>query len=247
MVAIIASCLLALGLQRRRVQAESARVDAESARDLGRLLHTLMAHDLRAPLTLARQALDAIQTPLRHGTPVDVALLADVDARLERSLRAIQIVLDSARSELDEPEQLFVPVPIVDVGREIRDEVASFEAEAAGRGKDLRLGLPPDPLRAGVDPAIVRQSLAILIDNALRYADPGPIRIGAAVENGELLVTIGDSGPGLTGRRVAATRSGEGLGLKLCGLMAERAGGALEIARDDETGTEFVLRLPDSG
>jgi K+-sensing histidine kinase KdpD len=244
LVVIIASCLLALLLQRRRLQAEAARADAESARDLGRLLHSLMAHDLRAPLALARQALGAVEHPLRSGLPVDLGLVADADARLKRSLRTTQLVLDSARAELTRTEEATSIAPLVDAAREIREEVASFEEEARGRRMELSLELAEADLAARIDPAVLRQSVAILVDNALRHAVPGVLRIAAVHEGAELLVSVRDCGPGLTRRRAEAHGAGEGLGLRLCELLAQRAGGRLEVARDDENGTEFVLRLP---
>jgi signal transduction histidine kinase len=243
MVAIVSSCALSLLLQRRRLQAEAARTEAESARDLSRLLHSLMAHDLRAPLSLAHEALEAVEQPLRSGGAVDLDLISEVDARLRRSLRTTQLVLDSARAELTGATTAEGDIPRVDVCREIREEVASFEEEARGGRKELDLDLPPE-LLAQVDPSVLRQSVAILVDNAVRHAAPGPVRISAACRDNHLFVSILDSGPGLSHRQAQAVGAGEGLGLSLCKLLAQRAGGSLQIRRDDESGTEFVLQLP---
>ena len=244
MVAIAASGGLSLLLQRRRLDAEAARADAESARDLGSLLHSLMAHDLRAPLTIARQALGAVEQPLRSGMPVDLALLTDADTRLKRSLRATQLVLDSARAELARTHRTQSDSPLVDVCGDIRDEIASFQDEALARRMELTLDLPPDGLPARIDPAVLRQSVAILVDNALRHALPGIVRIAVRRHDADLLLSVTDSGPGLTRRRLEQSTRGEGLGLRLCELMAQRAGGDLRVARDDDAGTEFRLRLP---
>lgn len=249
-VTIAVSSILALILQRRRMDAEGARIDAEgaradaeSARDLSRLLHSLMAHDLRSPLALARDTLGSIERPLRSGTPVDLELVAEVDARLRRSLRAIQLVLDSARGELTDPSER-VARPRVDAGAEIRDEVAAFAEEAHRSAKELHCDLPAGSL-ARVDPAVLRQSVAILIDNAIRYAVPGPIRVSATVDERAVHVHVRDSGPGLSRRRAeGGSGSGEGLGLRLCALLAQRAGGALDVVRDADDGSELALRLP---
>lgn len=243
-VAIGTSGIIALILQRRRVDAEAARRDAESARDLSRILHSLMAHDLRSPLALARDTLGAVLQPLRSGSSVDVELIADVDARLRRSLRAIQLVLDSARAELGPSGDAAATAPI-DVNRDVIEEVASFVEEASASGKELRLELPERPLCARVDSTVLRQSVAILVDNAIRYAVPGPVWIEAGGDGHDVFIRVRDSGPGLSSRRAQSrSDSGEGLGLKLCAMLAQRAGGDLAVARDDVSGTEFVLWLP---
>lgn len=244
-VAIAVSGVLALILQRRRLEAEAARGEAESARDLSRLLHSLMAHDLRSPLALARDAFAAVEGSSRSGVPLDLELISDVDARLGRSLRAIQLVLDAARTGIEPSCTDGSVAPAVDVAREVREEVAAFEDEARTRGKALVVDVSRGAAAARIDPSVVRQALGILVDNAIRYSVPGLIRVTVTPVAAHVNVSVCDSGPGLTWHRSrSGGRSGEGLGLKLCELLVQRAGGALEVARDDESGTEFVLRLP---
>lgn len=243
--AIAASAVLALMLQRRRIDAETARRDAESSRDLSRVLHSLMAHDLRSPLALARDALAAVDGPLRSGMPVDLEMIAEVDARLGRSLRSIQLVLDAARTDLEPSRANGSVAPVVDVCREVREEFFAFEDEARAHGKSLVLDLGRGTAPARVDPSVVRQALGILVDNAIRYAEPGPVQVAVTPVKGHVHVSVRDSGPGLTRHRSRpGARAGEGLGLRLCGLLVQRAGGTLAVARDDDRGTEFVLVLP---
>jgi signal transduction histidine kinase len=204
-----------------------------------------MAHDLRAPLALARQAIEAVERPIRSGEPVDLSLITDVDARLRRSLRTIQLVLDSARGELAAPAR--AEPTLINVSAEVRDEVASFAEEARSRGKELRAVPPGADVLARLDAAVLRQSLAILLDNAIRYSVPGLIQITVTSAAGQVVIGVRDEGPGLTRRQNPTGGSGEGLGLQLCALLARRSGGTLSVARDAEDGTEFVLRLPASG
>lgn len=87
--------------------------------------------------------------------------------------------------------------------------------------------------------------LAILIDNAVRYADPGTVRVEASVEGSGLAVRVADGGPGITQHRVKHPSSGgSGLGLQLCRALVVCAGGSFETERDGADGTTFVLRLP---
>lgn len=245
-VLLLPACTaLALLLQRRRLEAERARDEALAASELNRLLMSLLAHDLRSPLAVSDQAFGYVEDSLGAARSIDRALIGDVRARLRRSLRAIDIVLGLARAHA-EP----AAVPSEGGGRatphvraEIEAEVASFAHEAEVRGKTLVAELDGvGGARLAADVLVLRQALAILLDNAIRYADAGPVRVRAATRGCALHVHVEDGGPGLSAPRREG--GGAGLGLKLCHALVRRAGGALELARDGADGTEFLLRLP---
>ncbi|HEV2130829.1 MAG TPA: ATP-binding protein, partial [Longimicrobiaceae bacterium] len=123
-------------------------------------------------------------------------------------------------------------------------EIASFRQEAQVRRKELltRFEAVSDG-HYRVNGLVLRQALAILVDNAIRYAVPGPIRISACASGRELTVRVEDTGPGLSARRQSGS-GGSGIGLELCRSLVRRAGGSLELERDSPDGTSFVLRLP---
>jgi|GEM_PF-2893083 len=219
---------------------DSARADGET----NRLLLSLLAHDLRSPLVLADQGLQYVEESVSGGYPIDRSLLADLRARLQRSLRAIGLVLTLARSEAEDATPAEAePVALRDT---IGAEVASFRYEAEARGKWL-IGelddLPADPFL--VDTLVLRQGIAIAVDNAIRYADPGPIRVRAWLASSALEVRVEDSGPGLGSTEADPDRAhGSGLGLRLCSALLRRAGGSLDVERDSPAGTVIALRIP---
>lgn len=232
--------------QRRRLDTEHVRDEALSQSDLNQLLMSLLAHDLRSPLSLASQAFEYVEHAVRGGNPVDPLLIADTRARLQRSLRAINIVLSVARQESDEHFHGDAR-RVTDLRREIEAEAASFAAEAASHGKTLALELDGVTAEShgATDGLVLRQVLAILLDNAVRYADPGPVRVLASAQGGRLTVRVEDSGPGISAHQGSGADShGAGLGLKLCHALAARAGGALVVERDGPDGTTFALSLP---
>jgi signal transduction histidine kinase len=244
-----ASAVLAILLQRRRLEAVRARDAAVAASELNRLLMSLLAHDLRSPLSVSNQAFEYVEQAVAEGRSIDSSLLADVRARLRRSLRAIEIVLDLARAELPSSNGTSPADALrsVQVREEIEAEVASFRHEAEVRNKRLvaeldRLGSQPYT----VDALVLRQALAILLDNAIRYAVPGPVRVSADTSATSLIVRVRDSGPGYSARQ-GASSDGSGLGLKLCRSLLVRAGGRLDIERDAPDGTTFALHLPIAG
>ena len=246
---LVVTTPIAFLLQQRRLEAIAGRNEALSERDLNRLLMSLLAHDLRSPLTVASEGFKYVEEALVEGRPIDRVLLTDVRARLRRSLRAIDVVLNLARSELNAADESSSPKPTlpVHIADELRAEIDSFADEATLRRKALVVDLHDIEDRACVvDGMALRQAVAILVDNAIRHAVPGTIRISAGLSPSMLTVRIADCGPGLSTSRAQApsAASGSRLGLELCRSMLGRAGGSLVVERDGEDGTTFAIHLP---
>jgi signal transduction histidine kinase len=96
-----------------------------------------------------------------------------------------------------------------------------------------------------------------LVDNALRYPRPGQaprVRVDATREGDAVRVTVEDEGRGFSAGQEAYASlrfsepgrvSGAGLGLATVRLVAEGAGGSMEIGnRDNPRGARVVVRLP---
>ena len=245
---IVASGAVALMVQRHRRNADEALRSALSARDTNRLLMSLMAHDLRAPLVAASQALEYVERSAATGTPLDAELVGDTRLRLRRNLRVIEEVLQVARGDIRQSES-FTPAPArssVTVAQEVEREAASFTGEAEAAGKQIVVRAEGvRSVEMGLDALVLRQVLAILLDNAIRYARPGPLWVDAELGAGEVLVSVTDTGPGLSARPGAkAGLAGSGIGLELCRALAARVGGSLELELDSEHATRFCLHLP---
>jgi signal transduction histidine kinase len=244
---IAASGAVAVLLQRHRMTAERALDAALSARDTNRLLMSLMAHDLRAPLVAASQALEYVERSAATGAPLDAELVGDTRLRLRRNLRVIELVLQVARSDIRQAESARQPDhPRVRIADEIERETASFAGEAEACGKQIVLTVEPvRDVEMGFDGLVLRQVLAILLDNAIRHARPGPVTVEAQLKRRQVVVSVTDTGPGLSARsRPDASAGGSGIGLELCRMLATRVGGSLDLEQDSERGTRFSLRLP---
>lgn len=244
--AIVASAFLSRVLQRHRARAQLALTRAVSARDTNRLLLSLLAHDLRTPLVAATQALEYVERAAAEGRAMDAGLLTATRLRLRRNLRVIETVLHVARRDIIH----YTPASAVSgeepLARElILSEVALFSGEAETQGKRIAVSvdaLPPGSLAA--NGAVLRQALAILLDNALRYARPGTISVEAHGWEDRLAIRVRDNGPGLSLARSSTTHHGSGLGLELCRALLAHENGTLELESDSEQGTCFRLSLP---
>jgi signal transduction histidine kinase len=243
-LSIPGSLALALFLQSLRRRAEVALSQTERASDLNRLMLSLLAHDLRAPLGMAIQAFDLIAADSVDESFEHSSLVADLKTRLRRSLRAIDSILSVARGSQDGLEP--VTVTGAQIMDEIQREVAAFDGEAKARGKTLSVDLEGDRGRAfAIDLLVPRQAVSILVDNAIRHSFPGEIGVQVKVAAGQLEVRVRDAGPPLTIDARPGDRSkGLGLGLALCRTLAHRANGNIEVESQEGEGKALVLRLP---
>jgi signal transduction histidine kinase len=107
------------------------------------------------------------------------------------------------------------------------------------------------------DAALVERVLQNLVDNALRYSEPGmPVMVRVAARAGETAVTVTDRGMGVPADelprlferfyRSTRTRSmpGTGLGLYSSRLIVENHGGRIWAEGNAGGGSTFGFSLP---
>jgi signal transduction histidine kinase len=115
----------------------------------------------------------------------------------------------------------------------------------------------PKHLLLNADPTFFAMIAQNLVENAVKYNSPGGrIRVEARAVNGEVEMTIGNTGHGIpkdrTGQlfeRFYRVRGGErvpghGLGLSIARELARAHGGDVELVRSDDSWTEMRVRLP---
>ena len=115
----------------------------------------------------------------------------------------------------------------------------------------------PKHLVLKADPAFVGIIAQNLVENAVKYNTPGGlIRVEARAVNGEVEMTIGNTGDGIPQERAdllferfyrvcgGERVPGHGLGLSIARELARAHGGEVELVRSDGSWTEMRVRLP---
>jgi signal transduction histidine kinase len=143
-----------------------------------------------------------------------------------------------------------------DVGELARSAVDLY-AEVA-EAKSVTLGVDASvaaPLLA--DATRLRQAIANLVDNAVKYTPAGGrATVRVKVEGNEAVLTVSDTGPGvpvveqarvwerLYRGDASRTERGLGLGLSLVRVIVEAHGGRATVRNAEQGGAVFAVRLP---
>ena len=239
---------------RRTAELEAARQEAEHLARVKSEFLANMSHEIRTPLN---GVLGMAQIGYRDNAGRDSQ---KTFGRILESgkllLGIINDVLDFSKIEAGRMQVESVPM---DPRQVLSETMSLLRAQAAS--KDIQLsyellpGLPPrcmgDPLRLG-------QVMINLITNAIKFTPKGSVRVTAAREGDQLVLTVKDTGIGLSAEQLSrlfkpfeqadnsTTRrfGGTGLGLTISHRMVELMGGHIVVDSREGEGSRFQVRLP---
>lgn len=210
-----------------------------------------VAHDLRTPMTRLRVTAEAALASSDPAKQRDA--LSDCLEESERVLSMLTTLMDISEAETGTMTLNTSPVELAKVGAEI-GELYEDSAEAAGLTFTVDV---PEGLVVVADRARLRQAIANLVDNAIKYTPRGgrvDVRAQRVGNSTEIRVT--DTGPGIPehdlprifdrlyrGDQSRATR-GLGLGLSLVRAYVQAQGGTVSVQSRPGHGATFTIRLP---
>ncbi len=255
---------------RERQRLESAYADRyrellETNHRLRKLAHqkeellAICAHDLRAPLGElvgnARLLLDGergeLADPVREG----------VEAMRMQAARTLEIVEDLLDIHGLETGRLELKAQPLDLGALTREVCDALRVHAAERSVRIEVRMPDAGLRLSGDSSKLREVIANLVGNAIKFSPPGEtvsVRVEAMDGVGGRVV-VSDRGPGIPpemlghlvgGAPVPRSESGRGngpgrgLGLAIAREITMLHGGRLTAESELGSGTTFVVELP---
>jgi heavy metal sensor kinase len=212
------------------------------------------SHELRTPLAVIRGigelGLGETRTPAEYKEAIG-SMLEEVD----RLTRLVDTLLQLSRGDAGtirlSPERL----DLADLSRGI---IASLSILAEERRQRFHVDAPaPVPVLA--DRLVLRDAIANVVDNALKYGPADSSVAVAVARNGNhAVLTIADEGPGIPAEhrhrifdrfyRVDEGRSremgGTGLGLAIAKWGVEATGGTIALVSNADRGASFRIVLP---
>ncbi|OQB08656.1 MAG: Alkaline phosphatase synthesis sensor protein PhoR [Parcubacteria group bacterium ADurb.Bin216] len=217
---------------------------------------SMASHELRTPVTVIRGYVSMILDDGRSLDPEVKEYLGTIKLSTERLNALIEDLLNVSRIE-----QGRMKVSLEELhGYEIIGQTAKeFEVQAKEKGLDMRYNLieGSDDL-INIDKDKFKQVLINIIGNAIKYTQSGSVGIEAKNHNGNLVVTVKDTGIGMTAKerehlfekfyRVKNDKTqeiiGTGLGLWITKQIVELMGGSIFVDSIEDVGTQFTIEFP---
>ena len=219
---------------------------------------TAVSHELRTPLTsIYGFAETLLRQDVLFGDEERQTFLRYIASESERLTGIVDQLLNVARLDTGDLQVNLAPT---DVRAVVSDVVRSAEQAANANGHRFVLDLPEDPLDAEADADKLRQILANLVDNAVKFSPGGgTVTVGARLADERVEVRVVDEGIGIPEeeRRRIFTRfyrgesvgrgpgtGGTGLGLFIAQGLVSAMGGRIAVDSVEGEGSSFSFELP---
>jgi signal transduction histidine kinase len=220
----------------------------EKHEQLRRDLMADVAHELRTPLSIMRGRLEGIVDGVYARDDATLTALLDETRVLERLVEDLRTMAHA------EGGTLTLQKETTDLGVLIGDVVRLFAASTESAGVKLNVHVPSTLPMIEMDPLRVREVIANLVANAVRYTPRGGrIDVSAASAEDVVTIEVEDTGAGIPADELPRIfdrfakgddSRGSGLGLAIARRLTEAHGGAIAAESSVGMGTTITVRLP---
>ena len=215
---------------------------------------SMVSHELRTPLHHIKGfATTLLQTDVEWDPETQRDFLESINRESDRLSNLVEKILHLSRLEaegLPMEKEWWRVEDIVDGALQRRRSLVA--------DREVRLALAPDLPSLYVDGREIEVVLINLLENAVKYSEPGtPITVGAELQGEDVVFWVADQGVGIPEEhqaqiferfyRVDGTRrrvSGTGLGLAICKRIVEAHGGRIWVESEPGVGSTFYFSLP---
>ena len=223
---------------------------------------SVASHQLRTPLTaiklFSEMMLDG-QVGEINGDQKDY--ISNIHLSTERMVRLVNDLLNLSR--LEDGRLRIDPQP-TDISELIRSIITEADPVAHAKGCSISFAPKAEIGRdVSVDPNLLRQVVHNLVTNAIRYcsAKNGKADIIFEEKGDDYRIAVRDNGIGIAKKdqsrifgkffradnAVKVETDGSGLGLYVCKMIMETAGGTIGFISDEGKGSEFYITFPRTG
>lgn len=215
---------------------------------------SLVSHQIRAPLTNLRGAVDRMQSDCTVMTTTCSRMFVILEEQIARLERLVRNVLSAARVDAGELTFNTEPTSIIPLVSQAAEQI-----RARTRLRAVRVLPKPGLPMVSADRDLVTEVVINLLDNADKYSPPGAeILLDVSADQTAVTVAVRDMGRGI--RDVDRERIfdkfyrpdsgdsqvayGYGLGLYVCRRLIEAQGGKIWVERGSPGGSTFCFTLP---
>ncbi len=216
-----------------------------------------ISHELRTPVASIRAytelVLDEGAGPINDEQRTFLSRAVSVCEYLEQLIEDLLELSKLRAGEIKlHPEMVDLRELLDQIIDSLRPRIEEMDIEVSVR-------IPDDASQLYIDRVRLAQILTNLVDNAVKFNyQGGKVEVTAGREDGEIVISVTDTGPGIPpeeldaifqefyrGKSEAArSRTGAGLGLAIARRLAELLGGDITVDSQVGRGSTFSLRLP---
>ncbi len=228
--------------------------------DLEQLKSSLLltvSHELKTPITTIKTAIDLL-TELENDPPNSPRgrLVRSINRGVERLQRLIQESLDYARMQSSQMQLDLKPANLRAVFEEVSDLITT---SIRAKEQRLELEIPESIPQVVIDAPSVERVILNLLSNASKFTPKGgQIKLSCSSQNGDLLISVADNGPGIPKHEQSLLfeeyyrgagpdtkgQEGSGLGLAIAKHLVEQHGGKIWVKSQEGEGSIFSFSLP---
>lgn len=219
---------------------------------------SMASHEIRSPLASIRGYVEFLKEKNEEGlTEESRRYLDNIDFSVKRLDFLVNDILEISRIEGNR-----VPFNIADFDPSfiLKESVEEIMPQASGKGLSVKYDFASLPL-VKADKDRVKQVLANLLSNSVKYTLKGHIEIKTEQKGRELCITIADTGIGISAEdqtkvfekfyRIKEEQTknvtGTGLGLWITRELARKMGGDVTMESIKNVGSHFTVHLPLAG
>jgi two-component system phosphate regulon sensor histidine kinase PhoR len=218
-----------------------------------------VSHEIRTPITSIKGFVETLLDGAMWHPPDAERFLGIVAKQVDRLNAIVTDLLTLSRIE-QQAEEAMIPLENGPTCEALEAAIQVCELKATAKDISIELACRKD-LLAMINAPLLEQAVVNLVDNAIKYSDPGStIQVEAAETDSEVAIAVRDQGCGIAKEhqprlferfyRVDKARSrelgGTGLGLAIVKHIALAHGGQVSVESTLGQGSTFTIHLPKS-
>jgi len=215
-----------------------------------------MSHELRTPLNAILGYTELIVDKIYGDVPDKIQeILVRVGENGRHLLSLINDVLDLSKIEAGRLTLSLNDYSMQDL---VQTVITSVESLGAEKNLVLKTEVPSDLATGRGDEQRIAQVFLNLVGNAIKFTDEGEVSIEVAISNSSFLISVADTGPGLSeddqqgifeefhqvDGSSTREKGGTGLGLSIARRIVEMHGGSIWVESTLGKGSTFWFTLP---
>jgi signal transduction histidine kinase/CheY-like chemotaxis protein len=232
---------------------------AEEARQAKETFLASVSHELRTPLNMIIGFSEMItESPEVYDRALPLSLLADIAVIQRNSQHLASLVDDILDLSRTDAGRMALSKEWTALGDIVEAAVVAVRPLFDSKGLSLTVGISPSVPPIYCDRTRVRQVILNLLSNAGRFTAAGGVEIRVVCEDGWVLCSVADTGPGIApedrdrvfepfqqaNSSILRRTDGSGLGLSISKRFVEMHGGQIWLESEVGQGTTVSFRLP---